>query len=74
MTYILLAEHIVRAKYEVEESIDAASFTHGYMQARQVILLGCFAQYTIDQWRPFSRGEVADEKVAIHLSIDEIFA
>lgn len=37
MTYTLLAEHVVHAEDEVEESIVLASFNHGYIQARLVI-------------------------------------
>lgn len=166
----LLVDPIIDIDYEIEELIDVASFNHGYIQARLVILLGGFAQYTpvselsldidgvdlnrytlrsrdelkpdivlyprrglsrpldilrmkempllaveilsprqgtyeilekfkvyfelgiqscwlvdpalntiavyssIDDWQPFSSGEILDEKLAIHLSIDEIFA
>ena len=46
MLQMLPAEHLVDADHELEVSIDASSFNHAYLQARLVILLGRFEQYT----------------------------
>ena len=48
MLYTLSAEPIVDTYTddEIEESVDVGSFNHGYIQARLVILLGKFEQYT----------------------------
>lgn len=46
MLQMLPAEHLVDADHELEVSIDVSSFNHAYLQARLVILLGRFEQYT----------------------------